>query len=128
MSLDFLQSPKRPVKEKSVSERAAPAPALMGRDAKKPVAMSLDDMAEVPPWRKKPAGAAGAAKVPKKKELCAPPSAVGESASVASLDDRKEKREKDREDFRKFLMDKRNAKVGNCNRVIDKCWNNVRNL
>ena len=87
--------------------------------------MSVDDIADIPPWRKKPTNVNSekssvknppsiqgkpAPKIRKNSDN-APPSLVGESASVMSLDDRKEKREKERMEFKKFLMEKRNNKV-----------------
>lgn len=74
--------------------------------------MSKDDIAEIPPWRKNPSEKKAPARQAERKHQDAPPSLVGESASVASLDDRKEKREKERADFQKFLKEKRHAKVG----------------
>lgn len=100
------QSPRRPLKDRSASDLAGPS-AAAGRGTKKPVAMSVDDLADIPPWRKKPSRAT---KAPSKKQV-PPPSLVEESCSVISLDDRREKREKDRADFKKFLMEKRNVKV-----------------
>ena len=71
------------------------------------MSMSVDDLAEIPPWKKKPV--AGGRSVAKQKN--APPCMVGESSSVVSLDDRREKREKDRADFKKFLSEKRHVKA-----------------
>lgn len=76
------------------------------------MSLSVDDIEEIPPWRKKDGRVDGGRKqvAAKGRKGSAPPSLAGESSSVVSLDERKHKREKDRSDLKQFLMAKRNNK------------------
>ena len=94
------QSPKKLIKQRSDSERSNPAPKMLqGRERKQErVSMSVDDSAKAPA-RKNRYVAANAAHVIGGKNGGAPPSSVGEASSIVSLEERKEKRERDRADF-----------------------------